>query len=118
MRQGLCADEVSLTNAARSLHEAAEAFEQLTDMLIASVAGGARSPWGDGVVGMVMDQVNEKLGQACRQVHTNLGKIGVSLESMRDNYIDADCAATSAIPAMHRDTDLRAERYQSNSASS
>ncbi|WP_433246421.1 hypothetical protein ACQPYK_45210 [Streptosporangium sp. CA-135522] len=64
------------------MQEPIDLFGQHTDALLKAVAGGGRSPWGIGVIGMVMDQINETLGQACGHLHANLDMTGAGVQEM------------------------------------
>lgn len=87
----------TLANATRGLWEAADLLERHTDTLLASFAPSGRSPWGLGVIGMVMDQVNEMIGQACRHMHTNIGQTGAGLQEMADLHGAVEHALSDAI---------------------
>ncbi|MEV6868398.1 hypothetical protein AB0M44_46395 [Streptosporangium subroseum] len=103
MEQTLSADEGSRITASRILGESADLVGQCTDALLSAIAGGGRSPWGIGVIGLAMDEVNELLGQACRHVHHNLGTTGEALRAMADHYADARQTTTGAIQALGRE---------------
>ncbi|WP_371782421.1 hypothetical protein [Streptosporangium subroseum] len=99
----LSADESSYITAARTLGESADLFGRHTDALLSAIAGGGRSPWGIGVIGLAMDEVNELLGQACRHIHHNLGTTGEALWTTANCYADARHTTTDAIQALGRD---------------
>ncbi|WP_424532634.1 hypothetical protein ACOZ38_20240 [Sphaerisporangium viridialbum] len=103
MEQELRADEGSYITAARVLEDSAELFGGHTDALLTAISGGGRSPWGAGLIGMAMDEVNELLAQACRHVHHNLGTTGEALQAMADRYSGARHATTAAVQAVHQD---------------
>lgn len=111
MERGLRFDEASLTSAARGVREAAEVFGRRTDALLAAVAGDGRSPWGDGVLGAVMDQINEMAGRACRHLHTNLGQTAACYESMRDQYAAGEQASTAVIRGISQNMNPAALRH-------
>ncbi|MER5325394.1 hypothetical protein [Streptosporangium roseum] len=77
-------DQVSLSGAGQRMREPVDLFGQHTDALLKAVAGGGRSPWGIGVIGMVMDQINETLAQACGHLHANLDMTGTGVREMGD----------------------------------
>lgn len=74
----------TLDGAVRRLQEPVDQLGRHTDTLLSSIAGGSRSPWGIGLIGMVMDQVNERLGEACTHLHTNLFAIGAGVREMSE----------------------------------
>ncbi|WP_326824964.1 hypothetical protein OHA77_29235 [Streptosporangium sp. NBC_01639] len=90
-------DRRALANAAWDLWEAADLLERHTDTLLASLAPSGRSPWGLGMIGMVMDQVNEMVGQACRHMHANIGQTGTGLQEMADLHGAVEHALSDAI---------------------
>ena len=90
-------DGRALANTARGLHEAADLLDRHTDILLASFASGGRSPWGVGVIGMVMDQINEMLGQACRHMHANISQAGTGFQEMADLHGAVERALSDAI---------------------
>lgn len=95
-----------LVAAGRGLREAADLLRHHTDTLIVSFAPGGRSPWGLGVIGLAMDQVNEMLGQACRRMHTNIDRAGVGLQEMAEvhgvvDHTLAHAFRANAIPSRH-----------------
>ncbi|GAA3790873.1 hypothetical protein GCM10022226_07360 [Sphaerisporangium flaviroseum] len=92
-------DEAALTSAARGMREAAHLFGGHTDALLTSITGGGggRSPWGDGMIGVAMDRINEMLGQACRHLHTNLDQTGISFAAMRDRHTAGEAASVAAM---------------------
>ncbi|QFY12879.1 hypothetical protein GBF35_45605 [Nonomuraea phyllanthi] len=90
-------DDYSLTGAARHLQEPVDLLGQHTETLLSSVAGGSRSAWGIGLIGAVMDQLNERLGQACAHVHTNLADTGASIREMRERSRNTEVAIEHVI---------------------
>ncbi|WP_406311907.1 hypothetical protein OHA77_24865 [Streptosporangium sp. NBC_01639] len=97
MRRELEVDQVSLTSAVLRMQEPVDLFGQHTDALLKAVVGGERSSWGIGVIGMVMDQINERLSQACDHLHSNLHEVGVGIQEMSDQGRATELAAIQAI---------------------
>ncbi|MFG3440782.1 ParB N-terminal domain-containing protein [Nonomuraea sp. NPDC047897] len=91
--------EASLLRAARDLRDAAELFRRHTEALLAVTGGGARSPWGIGVVSVAMDRVNELLGEACRHLNGNLGASSAGLRTMAGLHATARESAMAAVLA-------------------
>ncbi|SNT62029.1 hypothetical protein SAMN05216276_108711 [Streptosporangium subroseum] len=98
-------DQVSLTGAVLRMREPVDLFGQHADALLQAVAGGERSAWGIGVIGMAMDQVNERLSQACGHLHSNLCEIGTSIQAMADQAHAAELADVAAIRAVGQNLD-------------
>ncbi|WP_329090123.1 MULTISPECIES: hypothetical protein [unclassified Streptosporangium] len=103
MERVLGVDEGSYITAAKALKEAADSFGQHTDALLAAIAGGGRSPWGIGVIGLAMDEVNERLGQACHHVRHNLDTTCEALLTTADHHADTRLVITDAMRALGRE---------------
>ncbi|GAB2870804.1 hypothetical protein GCM10027176_85680 [Actinoallomurus bryophytorum] len=99
----LITDEASLYSAARRMRGSADLFGQHTGALLAAIDGGGRSPWGTGVIGAVVDQVNEMLGQACGHLHANLDQTGTAIQEMADRAADTERDITAAVHAVGQD---------------
>ncbi|WP_405148935.1 hypothetical protein OG589_12865 [Sphaerisporangium sp. NBC_01403] len=93
-------DQVSLTGARQRMQDPVDLFGRHTDALMKAVTGGARSPWGIGVIGMAMDQINETLSEACGHLHANLGETGACIQEMADRGHATELANTAAIQAV------------------
>jgi hypothetical protein len=96
MGQELTADSASLTRGAGRMRESAELFGGHTDSLLRAVSGGARSPWGTGVIATAMDQINQMLGQACRHLQTNLAATSDGIQTMADRQDAAEGTVVDA----------------------
>jgi hypothetical protein len=99
-------DEASVYGAVRRMRGSAELFEQHTGALLAAIDGGGRSPWGTGTIGMVVDQINELLGQACGHLHANLDQTGTAIQAMADRTADTERDTTAAVQAVGQELDL------------
>jgi hypothetical protein len=99
-------DEASLYSAARRMRGSADLFEQHTGALLAAIDGGGRSPWGTGAIGVVVDQINELLGQACGHLHANLDQTGTAIQAMADRTADTGRDTTAAVHAVGQDLDF------------
>jgi hypothetical protein len=86
-----------MRNAARHLQESVDAFERLTGTLVNTIAGGGRSAWGLGLIGMAMDGINERVGQATRHLSDNLSKTSASMRTMSDQVQAAEQANLASI---------------------
>ncbi|MFG3442485.1 hypothetical protein ACGF0J_35035 [Nonomuraea sp. NPDC047897] len=87
----------SLDGAVRRLREPVDQFGRHTGALLSSIAGGSRSPWGIGLIGTVMDQVNERLGEACAHLHDNLSAVGAGVREMSERSAVTELAAEQVI---------------------
>ncbi|MDP9868930.1 MULTISPECIES: hypothetical protein [Streptosporangium] len=82
MAREFWADDTSMANAAYAMDESAELFGRHVDALLGSLAGGGRSPWGIGVLGMAVDELNLLVGEACTRLHESMVSAGAGLRDM------------------------------------
>jgi hypothetical protein len=85
------------------MRDSADLFGQHTGALFASIDGGGRSPWGTGVIGVVVDQINEMLGEACGHLHANLDETGTAIRTMADRTAGTERDTTAAVHAVGQD---------------
>ncbi|GGO81713.1 hypothetical protein [Nonomuraea cavernae] len=100
-------DHASLAQAARRVQEAADLLGEHANTLKEAISGGVRSPWGIGVIGMAMDQINQMLSQACDRVQTNLGETSAAVAVMADRAATIEHANTTTIQALDLSTPSR-----------
>ncbi|MFI6181407.1 hypothetical protein ACIA8R_38190 [Nonomuraea sp. NPDC051191] len=82
MTREFWADDTSLANAAHAMDESADLFGRHVDTLLGRLSGGGRSPWGIGVVGMAVDEINLLVGEACTRLHESMTSAGTGLRDM------------------------------------